>query len=70
MLNDEKYSRVLTDVDNGIFLENFTISHTDVGDPGNWLITKRRLHGGLSEGVDEIIEMVEFMRKNHKELFA
>ncbi len=23
-----------------------------------------------AEGVDEIIEMVEYMRKNHKELFA
>ena len=54
MLNDEKFTRVLTDVENGIYLENFTISHTDVGDPGNWLITKRRLHGGLSDGVDEI----------------
>ena len=46
---------VLTDVSNGVYLEGLKLGPGDVpGSPKGWSISKRRLRGGLSDGVDAI----------------
>ena len=49
-------SWVLTDVDAGVHVETWTLNAADLGlsTPNSWSIRKRRLHGGLCEGVDVI----------------
>ncbi|MEM3757903.1 MAG: DUF4432 family protein, partial [Candidatus Bathyarchaeia archaeon] len=48
------YSKVLMDVDSGAYVENWSISGDELGIDGGWRIHKRRLYGGLSDGVDVI----------------
>lgn len=48
------YSKVLMDVDSGAYVENWSISGDELGIDGGWRINKRRLYGGLSDGVDVI----------------
>lgn len=47
---------VLTDVDSDIYVENWSVSSVDLGLklPTPWTIRKRRLRGGLRDGVDLI----------------
>jgi hypothetical protein len=51
----EKKCWVLTDVEHGVWQESFALTHTSAKVAGGeWSIIKRRLHGGLQEGVDVI----------------
>ena len=56
----EKLSWVLTDVENRIYVEDFSINPSVLGPRaaagcgGGWSITKTRLKGGVSDGVDVI----------------
>jgi hypothetical protein len=52
----EVKSWVLTDVEQGIWLDEFAIGAKDLGLDGDWSIRKRTLRGGSSDGVD-IIEV-------------
>jgi hypothetical protein len=46
-------SWILTDVDEGHYIDTLTVTPEDVGGPASgYRIGKRRLHGGLSDGVD------------------
>lgn len=56
---DQEKRWVVTDVANGRWVESLVLTpeKTGLGKPGQWRVTKRRLHGGRSEGVD-IIEVV------------
>lgn len=47
---------ILTDTDQNIWIESFELDASKVSGklPGGWKIVKRRLHGGLREGVDVI----------------
>ncbi|KYH42848.1 MAG: hypothetical protein AYL33_000080 [Candidatus Bathyarchaeota archaeon B63] len=49
----EWFEKVLLDVEKGIYIEDWSISgeELDIGG-GGWRIEKKRLHGGLSDGVD------------------
>ena len=49
-------SFILTDVSKQIYVENCTITPAMLKTTGNWSVTKTRLKGGLSDGVD-IIEV-------------
>ncbi|MEM3716438.1 MAG: aldose 1-epimerase family protein [Candidatus Bathyarchaeia archaeon] len=49
------YSKVLMDVENGVYVDRWSISSDELGVDGSWRIEKRRLYGGLSDGVDIII---------------
>ena len=56
----EKLSWVLTDVENRIYVEEFSVNPSVLGPRaaagcgGGWSITKTRLKGGVSDGVDVI----------------
>ena len=52
--NKRFYSKVLTDVENEIYVEKWRITSSEFGVEGRWCIEKSRLHGGLSDGVDII----------------
>lgn len=45
---------VLTDVDEGVYREAFTVGpgRLDLGTDDTWKVTKSRMHGGVSDGVD------------------
>jgi len=48
---------ILTDVERGIWLDEFSVSGSDgpkLAGAADWSLTKRTLHGGLSEGVDVV----------------
>jgi hypothetical protein len=46
---------VLTDVEQGIYTDDFALSSDELGlEPGSWSFSKRRLRGGRSDGVDEV----------------
>lgn len=48
---------ILTDVEQGIWLDEFSVSGSDgpkLAGAADWSVTKRTLHGGLSEGVDVV----------------
>lgn len=49
-------SWVLTDVDRGVYVEEAALTSDGLGDGygRGWTVRKRRLHGGLSDGVDVI----------------
>ncbi len=49
-------SWILTDIENRVYVESAQISATALGMAGNWSVTKSRLKGGISDGVD-IIEV-------------
>lgn len=48
------WSKTLTDVEEGIYLERWSISSDELGIGEKWCVDKRRLRGGLSDGVDII----------------
>ena len=49
-----EFKWVLTDVANRVYVEDVSITPALVHDSGNWSVTKTRLKGGLSDGVDVI----------------
>ena len=49
-----EFKWVLTDVANRVYVEDISITPALVHDSGNWSVTKTRLKGGLSDGVDVI----------------
>ncbi|MBS7615217.1 aldose 1-epimerase family protein [Candidatus Bathyarchaeota archaeon] len=53
-LMEKAFRKVLTDVSRGIYVEKWEISNENLELGYNWQITKRRLSGGLSDGVDVI----------------
>ncbi len=50
----EVLQKTLVDVENGIYVEKWSISDWELKIGENWRIEKRRLYGGLSDGVDVI----------------
>lgn len=52
--NSQVYCQTLTDVEKGIYVEDWSISSEEVDAGEGWKIEKRRLHGGVSDGVDII----------------
>lgn len=51
---EKSFSKILTDVEKGIYSERWRISSDELGVGDGWSIEKCRLHGGLSDGVDII----------------
>jgi len=51
---DAIFKKTLIDVENGIYVEKWSISNREFGIGKNWRIEKCRLHGGLSDGIDLI----------------
>ncbi len=50
----EYYSKTLMDAEKGIYVEEWSISSEELGIGECWSIDKRRLHGGISDGIDII----------------
>ncbi len=48
------FSKTLMDVEEGIYVESWSISGDELGIGEKWCIDKRRLNGGLSDGVEII----------------
>jgi hypothetical protein len=48
------FEKTLTDVENGIYLKDWKINNEDLKIDRKWVIDKRRLEGGISDGVDII----------------
>lgn len=48
------YSKTLTDVENEVYVEEWSISSSDLNAGEGWRIEKRRLRGGPSDGVDVV----------------
>lgn len=48
------YSKTLTDVENEVYVEEWSISSSDLNVGEGWRIEKRRLRGGPSDGVDVV----------------
>ena len=48
------FKKVLTNVKDGIYVDEWSISSDELSVDGKWLIEKQRLKGGLSDGVDVI----------------
>jgi len=53
-LNKEIFQKTLMDVEKGIYVERWCISDQELKIGEKWRIEKRRLYGGLSDGVDII----------------
>ncbi|MEM2889356.1 MAG: aldose 1-epimerase family protein [Candidatus Bathyarchaeia archaeon] len=53
-LGEKAFRKVLTDVSRSIYVEKWEISNENLELGHDWQITKRRLSGGLSDGVDVI----------------
>ena len=52
---DERFfSKTLTDIGKGVYVEGWSISSDELGVGEGWSIEKRRLSGGLSDGVDVV----------------
>lgn len=51
---DNIFEKTLTDVENGIYLKDWKINNEDLKIDRKWVIEKRRLEGGVSDGVDII----------------
>jgi len=51
---DTIFEKTLTDVENGIYLKDWKINNEDLKIDRKWVIEKRRLEGGVSDGVDII----------------
>jgi len=49
------FSKTLTDVEKGIYVERWSMSSEELGVGQGWSIEKCRLHGGLSDGVDIVV---------------
>ena len=50
----EFFQKILTDVESGVCVEKWRISNEELKIGEKWQIEKRRLYGGLSDGVDVI----------------
>ena len=50
----ESKSWTLTDLDGGVYVDALTIGPADVGGGDEFSVVKRRLHGGLRDGVDVV----------------
>jgi len=48
------FEKTLTDVENNVYLKNWKINNEDLKMDHKWVIDKRRLEGGVSDGVDII----------------
>jgi len=48
------FSKTLTDVERGIYIDSWSISSDDLGVGEGWSIDKCRLYGGRSDGIDVI----------------
>ncbi|MEM2130340.1 MAG: aldose 1-epimerase family protein [Candidatus Bathyarchaeia archaeon] len=53
-LREKVFKKTLTDVSRGIYIDRWEISNENLELGINWQISKRRLSGGLSDGVDII----------------
>jgi hypothetical protein len=53
-LRSEAFSKTLTDVAKEVYVEEWSVSAEELGKGSGWSIEKRRLHGGVSDGVDVI----------------
>jgi len=51
---DGVFQKTLTDVENGIYVEKWSLSSQELNMKGKWRIEKRRVYGGLSDSVDVI----------------
>jgi len=51
---DPIFEKVLIDVENGIYIDEWSLSSRELQVGGDWRIEKRRLYGGVSDGVDII----------------
>jgi len=50
---DERFSeKILTDVENNVYVERWDVSSNELGLGQGWRIGKRRLYGGVSDSVD------------------
>lgn len=50
----EFFEKTLTNVNEGIYVEKWECSNEELKLNGKWRIEKRRLYGGLSDGVDVV----------------
>lgn len=50
------FEKTLIDVEREIYVDDWAMSSDELGIEGKWRIEKRRLHGGLSDGID-IVEI-------------
>ncbi len=48
------FSKTLTDVEKGVYVEDWSISSEELGLAHGWSVEKKRLHGGLSDNIDII----------------
>ena len=48
------FEKTLLDEDNEVYVEKWSLSSRELRNGGKWRIEKRRLYGGLSDGVDLI----------------
>ncbi len=48
------FSKTLTDIEKEVYVEDWSISSDELGVGEGWSIEKRRLSGGLSDGVDAV----------------
>ena len=54
VLGEKTFRKTLTDISKGIYVEKWEISNENLELGSDWHIAKRRLSGGLSDGVDVI----------------
>jgi hypothetical protein len=50
----KSFRKILTDVERDIYVERWEVSNEDLKLGFDWRIAKRRLAGGLSDGVDVV----------------
>ncbi|MDH5795264.1 MAG: aldose 1-epimerase family protein, partial [Candidatus Bathyarchaeota archaeon] len=48
------FSKTLTDIEKEVYVEDWSSSSDELGVGEGWSIEKRRLSGGLSDGVDAV----------------
>jgi hypothetical protein len=51
---DKAFSKTLTDVEKGVYVEEWSVTAKELGKGSGWNVEKRRLYGGVSDGVDII----------------
>ncbi|RLG98424.1 hypothetical protein DRO28_02655, partial [Candidatus Bathyarchaeota archaeon] len=52
MTESFRFQKVLADVKTGVYVRNYRITNEELGMDCRWFIEKRRLEGGVSDGVD------------------
>lgn len=48
------FEKTLTDVERGVYLKDWRITNEEFGMDSEWVVDKRRLEGGVSDGIDLI----------------